>query len=68
MNTHRCPSPGCPVRVPSSRFACLDHWRSIPKPLRDELWAAYKNHGVLSDQHVAAMGACSDFLKAEAAA
>lgn len=52
--------------MPSSQLACRDHWYTIPKPLRDELTAAYREHGALSDEHMAAMGACTDFLKAPA--
>ena len=64
---HRCPSPGCTARVPSGRFACRSHWFTIPKPLRDELWQAYRNHGVMSDEYAAAAEACEEFLEADRA-
>jgi hypothetical protein len=60
--SHRCPAPGCTKDVPSNQYACRDHWFSIPKPLRDELWHAYREHGQLSEPHIAAMEACDNFL------
>lgn len=47
--------------VPTSQFACRPHWFSIPKPLRDEIWDAYREEW-LSDRHVAAMDAARAFL------
>lgn len=61
---HRCPSPGCTARVPHGRFACRSHWFTIPKNLRDELWAAFRNHGVLSEEYAEAATACEAFLSA----
>jgi hypothetical protein len=61
--SHRCPAPKCAVQVPSDQYACRAHWFSIPKPLRDELWHAYRHYGALSQPHIAAMAACDDFLK-----
>lgn len=61
MSTHKCPAPGCDKDVPSSQYACGRHWYSIPKPLRDELWAGYREEP-LGERHLAAMEACGDFL------
>lgn len=67
MSTHRCPAPGCEERVPRAQYACRAHWFQIPKPLRDELWRAYREDGALSEPHLAAMEACDDFLERAAA-
>lgn len=40
--THRCPGPGCERRVPADQLACRDHWFQVPKPLRDEVWSAWR--------------------------
>lgn len=60
---HRCPSPGCEERVPSGRYACRRHWFTIPKPLRDELWQAFRTEGIFSEEYIAAAAACKEFLK-----
>ncbi|HEY2936938.1 MAG TPA: hypothetical protein VGJ25_10075 [Gaiellaceae bacterium] len=58
--THECPAPGCAERVPFERFACPAHWFSIPKPLRDELWHAWR-FGTVAD-HLRARAACVAYL------
>lgn len=40
--THACPKTDCGIQVPAQQFACRTHWFQIPKPLRDEIWSAYK--------------------------
>ena len=37
----RCFAKGCDVRVPSRMFGCRRHWFNLPRPFRDEVWAAY---------------------------
>lgn len=61
-DSHDCPAAGCTAQVPYAQFACRAHWYSIPKPLRDELWRAYRVDGQLSDAHLAAMSACRAYL------
>ena len=39
----RCPIPGCKVDVASDMFACKRHWFSLPKYIRDEIWASYRD-------------------------
>lgn len=58
-----CPVKGCSNTHNRSLLMCRDHWTSLPKPLRDELWAAYRRHGVLSDEYVAAREACIAFCE-----
>lgn len=60
---HTCPAPGCDEKVPYDQLACKAHWFTIPKPLRDELWRAYRSNGQGSDEHIAAMDACIEFLE-----
>lgn len=38
---HTCHWPGCQKQVPPARWGCSTHWFKLPKPLRNELWAAY---------------------------
>jgi len=61
---HKCPSPGCPHKVPSHKFACHTHWFSIPKEIRDDIWAGYREEP-LGERHTAAMEAATAFLEDE---
>jgi hypothetical protein len=38
---HKCHAPDCPVQVPPAMFACTHHWRILPKPLKNDIWANY---------------------------
>jgi hypothetical protein len=67
LSTHKCPAPGCDADVPSTMFACRPHWRSLPKPIRDEVWRAYQEDGALSEAHMAAMEAATAHLEEAAA-
>lgn len=51
---HHCPRHGCTVTVPDHMFACRSHWFSLPKPIRDEIWRAYRDQGVGSPELTAA--------------
>lgn len=31
---------------------CRQHWFQVPKPIRDEVWRAFKEEGVLSDAYL----------------
>lgn len=42
MSDHLCHRPGCTVPVPPKMFACRAHWFSLPKPIRDSIWSAYR--------------------------
>src|SRR4051812_24288776 len=49
MNDDReCPVSGCETRHPPHLMMCRSHWFQVPKHLRDEVWDAYRNDGVLS--------------------
>jgi len=41
MAVHKCFHPYCDTTVPITMFGCRQHWFSLPKELRDEIWAAY---------------------------
>jgi hypothetical protein len=38
---HHCHWPGCDADVPPAKWGCSKHWFTLPKPLRDRVWAAY---------------------------
>ena len=40
--SHRCHWPGCEVEVPPAMWGCKPHWFSLPKRLRDRIWATYR--------------------------
>lgn len=39
---HRCHMTECDTPVPREMFACRRHWFMIPKPIRDRIWATYR--------------------------
>ncbi len=63
-HTHECPAPGCEARVPYERLACRRHWFAIPKPLRDQLWLAWR-HGSVAE-HARVRAECVRVLEGEA--
>lgn len=40
----QCPFTNCERTVPDTVFACRQHWFSLTKPERDEIWAAYRDY------------------------
>lgn len=38
---HTCHWPGCDKQVPPALWGCKTHWFSLPKGLRDRIWATY---------------------------
>lgn len=38
---HQCHWPGCDAQVPPAMWGCTRHWFTLPKALRDRVWAAY---------------------------
>lgn len=61
--TNRCPHPSCERLKPFEMYACKAHWFSLPKPIRDDIWSAYRKHGALSTEWLAADQAAADFWK-----
>jgi hypothetical protein len=41
MPEHTCHATGCTRAVPPKMFMCRPHWYSLPKAMRDAIWAAY---------------------------
>ena len=39
---HTCHATDCPQRVPPEMFMCKRHWFSLPKRMRDRIWATYR--------------------------
>jgi len=39
---HTCHWPGCQKPVPPAMWGCKGHWFSLPKHLRDRIWATYR--------------------------
>lgn len=64
--THKCPAPGCAELLPFETFACRGHWFSIPKPLRDDLWRAWRRGDF--EAHAEVRAECVRFLEQQAAA
>lgn len=57
--TRECPVAGCTNKHDRSMLMCRGHWFSVPKPLRDELWRAYRSEeGVFSEAYDEAREAC----------
>lgn len=61
-DTHECPAPGCGRQVPFERFACTQHWFSLPAELRERLLFEYRrNFGEWS--YLDARAACVAYLE-----
>lgn len=41
--SHTCHAYNCNRPVPPEMFMCRPHWFSLPKPLRNNIWTAYRN-------------------------
>jgi hypothetical protein len=39
---HTCHWPGCETVVPPAMWGCRQHWFTLPKALRDRIWATYR--------------------------
>lgn len=39
---HGCHWPGCTKQVPPAKWGCVKHWFTLPKRLRDRIWATYR--------------------------
>lgn len=39
---HTCHMTNCTVNVPPEMFSCRKHWFSLPKGMRDKIWATYR--------------------------
>lgn len=59
----RCPVDGCTTTRGPGHFMCRPHWRGLPKPLRDEIWRAYRYESVLSEAYGNATDAALEFWR-----
>lgn len=53
-----CPIEGCTRTHSTSKLMCKMHWYMVPKHLRDELWEAYRQQGVWSEEYREARDKC----------
>jgi diadenosine tetraphosphatase ApaH/serine/threonine PP2A family protein phosphatase len=42
VSAHLCHAEGCQVEVPPRLLMCRRHWRMVPPPLQDAVWANYR--------------------------
>jgi hypothetical protein len=65
---HACHWPGCTAQVPPAMWGCKPHWYSLPKRLRDGIWASYRHgqesSGRVSREYVEAAKAVQDWITA----
>lgn len=40
--SHTCHATGCGARVPPTMWGCRRHWFMVPRPIRDRIWATYR--------------------------
>lgn len=56
--TTRCPIPGCDWVKPPDWLLCRNHWRMVPKSIRDRVWRAKRgslDHLAASREAIAAI-------------
>ncbi len=41
--SHICPGPDCTAHVADHMLMCRPHWYQVPRALRDEVWATWRN-------------------------
>jgi hypothetical protein len=70
MTAHTCHADGCKTPVPPKMFMCKPHWFSLPKPMRDWIWAVYRPGQEItktpSPEYLEAAQACIDYLREKA--
>ena len=59
--SHTCPAPDCTRTVIDNMLMCRNHWFRVPKGIRDEVWAAYREEPQ-SERHLAAIKAAVESL------
>ena len=63
---HECHWPDCTRQVPPAMWGCRQHWFTLPKRLRDRVWAAYvpgqEVSGTPSDEYVAVAREVQDWI------
>lgn len=54
LTTRVCRIRGCTREHARGLFCCRTCWWLLPRELRDAVWAAYRTHGVFSDEYLQA--------------
>ena len=62
--SHACPG-GCGAPVPYARLSCNACWARLPRPLKDEIRAAYARRGTDPMRHVRAVSAARSWYRTE---
>lgn len=52
--SHKCPRRGCTRRVSDQYLMCGPHWRRVPEPLQEAVYAAYRHRLGLGSEELAA--------------
>lgn len=60
----RCPVRKCGNVIETKNAMCKSHWRMVPKPMRDEIWGAYKRRDRASSISLI-LAACRDIERKE---
>lgn len=67
--SHHCHWPGCEKPVPPAMWGCKAHWFTLPKPLRDRIWATYRpgqeETADPSSAYLEAAGAVQQWIRAQ---
>lgn len=42
MNPHRCYAPECTLEISQGMLMCRNHWRQVPRPVRDRVLATWR--------------------------
>lgn len=58
-----CPHPACETQIRRDKFACLPHWRSLPRLIQLRILAAYR-----PGQEDNVLTASSEYIEAAQAA
>lgn len=61
--THACPG-RCGAQVPYAQLACKPCWGRLPKPLKDDINAAYRQRRSDPLAHLRAVGAAGNWYRA----
>jgi len=64
---HACPG-GCGTAVPYVKLACLQCWSRLPKPLRDEVNAVWRQRNSHLSRHLQAVSAALRWYRDERSA
>lgn len=62
-DTHPCPG-GCGAQISRQRLSCPVDWYRLPKPLRDEINAAYRHRMTDSLRHARALSEAFKWYRA----